>query len=126
MNGNEMHEEQISKERRAIIIFLAVVAAYFAVCGIIYALTDINERNAYVIAEPLPTEADAVPEEEKINLNTATLDDFKTLKGIGDITAQKIIEYREKYGDFLTLDELTEVDGIGEATLKKLLPYITI
>lgn len=126
MNENEMHEEQISKERRAIIFFLAVVAAYFAVCGIIYALTDINEQNAYVIAEPLPTKADAVPEEEKINLNTATLDDFKTLKGIGDVTAQKIIEYREKYGDFLTLDELTEVDGIGEATLKKLLPYITI
>ncbi len=49
----------------------------------------------------------------KINLNTATLEQLDSLPGVGQVTAAKIIEYRNKHGSFKRVDELKEIDGIG-------------
>lgn len=62
----------------------------------------------------------------KININTATMDELCLLPGISEITAQKIIDYREKYGDFLSKSELCEISGISEEKLEELIDYITI
>jgi len=62
---------------------------------------------------------------EKININTATSEQLVELKGVGDKTAQNIIEYREKK-KFETVDELINVKGIGEKTLAKIRDQITV
>ena len=126
--NNDTNKQETTKdpERRFIIIFCAVTAAFLAVCALVYALTDINEKNAYVTVSHMDTNSPVIPDEEKININTATAEELKTLSGIGDTTAARIIEYRETYGGFLDTDELVNVPGIGEKTLKKLKPYITI
>ena len=49
-----------------------------------------------------------------------------TLNGIGEVTAGKIIEYRDTYGGFLYPDELLNISGIGEKTLKSILPFIKV
>ena len=54
-----------------------------------------------------------------VNVNTATKEELMTLPGVGDVTAQKIIDYREKNGDFQKIEDLTKVDRIGEKTLAK-------
>lgn len=55
-----------------------------------------------------------------LNINTANAEQIAAqLSGIGISKAQKIIEYREKYGPFVTLEQLTEVSGIGQSTLDK-------
>ncbi|WP_072281252.1 ComEA family DNA-binding protein [Rappaport israeli] len=56
----------------------------------------------------------------KVNINTATLDELMMLKGIGEVKAQAIIEYREANGDFTALEELTNVSGIGSAIYERL------
>ena len=62
---------------------------------------------------------------EKININTATSEQLVELKGVGDKTAQNIIEYREKK-KFESVDELINVKGIGEKTLAKIRDQITV
>jgi competence protein ComEA len=48
------------------------------------------------------------------------------LSGIGPNKAQKIIEYREKFGPFVSVEQLKEVSGIGQATLDKNAGKITL
>ena len=63
---------------------------------------------------------------EKINLNTATLEELQTLSGIGESKAQAIITYREEVGAFEKIEDLMKVSGIGEALYEKVKDYITV
>ena len=64
--------------------------------------------------------------QEKININTATVAELVELKGIGEKTALKIIEYREQHGAFATVDALAEVKGVGDKTLDKIRDQLTV
>lgn len=63
---------------------------------------------------------------EKININTANLEELQKLPGIGPSKAQAIIDYREKVGEFKSIEEIKNVKGIGEKTYEKLKELITI
>lgn len=52
--------------------------------------------------------------EGKVNINTATVEELKTLKGVGEKKAEAIIEYRKKNGSFQTKEDLMKVRGIGK------------
>jgi competence protein ComEA len=62
----------------------------------------------------------------KISLNTATADELTIIKGVGPKTADAIIAYREKNGDFSNLEDLTNIKGIGPGTLTKIMPYLSL
>lgn len=64
--------------------------------------------------------------EGKININIATLEELDKLPGIGPVTAQKIIDYREKNGDFNSIDDLKNIPGLGGKTLDKFKDNIDI
>jgi competence protein ComEA len=55
-----------------------------------------------------------------VQLSTATLEQLDSLPGVGPVTAQKILDYREKHGAFSSVDELDAVPGIGPKRLEQL------
>lgn len=64
--------------------------------------------------------------DSKVNINTANKEKLATLPGIGEGTAEKIIEYRSKTGKFKVIDEIKKIPGIGESKFKSLKDKITI
>ena len=64
--------------------------------------------------------------QEKVNINTASSEELRTLNGVGPATAEKIIRYREDKGSYKKIEDLKNVDGIGEKTFDKLKDYIVV
>lgn len=62
----------------------------------------------------------------KININTATIAELDTLPGIGEVTANRIIEFRETQGPYRSIDDLVHVQGISSRTISKLRDLVTV
>lgn len=62
----------------------------------------------------------------KVNINTATDQELMLLKGVGPVTAARIIEYRDKNGPFTAADELKNIAGMGPKKLEAIKEYITV
>lgn len=65
-------------------------------------------------------------EVKNVNINTATVEELVGLPGIGNKIANRIIEYREKNGNFKIIEEIMNVKGIGKKKFKKIKGQITV
>jgi len=63
---------------------------------------------------------------EKININTATVEELVNLKRIGPKYAERIVQYRETNGPFVKVEDITMVKGIGPKTLEVNKDVITV
>jgi competence protein ComEA len=61
----------------------------------------------------------------KVSLANATLDDLDGLPGIGPVTAQKILDWRQAHGPFRSVDDLDAIPGIGPARITQLRDLVT-
>ncbi len=62
----------------------------------------------------------------KIDINEATVDELTKLPKIGQVYAQRIIDYREQIGEYMCLEELMNVSGIGNAIFDAIKDYIIL
>ncbi len=66
------------------------------------------------------------PPAKPIDLNAATIKELEELPGVGPVTAQRIIEARQKSGRFRRVEDLLAIRGISAKRLEALRPYVTI
>jgi competence protein ComEA len=83
-------------------------------------ILELNDTIAYVSNDTEPLK------EKSINLNTADIEELTRLPGIGEKTAEKIIELRTERGNFKKIEELMDVKGIGEVKFNKIKNFLYI
>lgn len=108
------------KNGKWVIIILGLIFVVLIVCADIFFF---NTRYEHI--EYDKTQA-ADMEYEKININTATVEDFYALGEIGKTLADKIVDYREDNGDFDSVDDIGKIDGISKTAFERIKPFLTI
>lgn len=83
------------------------------------------QRQQTVSTAPLP-EPTAKAAASAVDINTADMQTLSTLPGIGEVLAQRIVDYRQTHGRFTAVEQLTNVEGIGEGKMEAILELITI
>lgn len=127
------------QNKTALLLALAALTAVFAV-GFFFGRistpfeisaqvqrNDVSEQTSEAEQPEEAAQTDETPEDRfPIDLNTATKEELTTLPRIGEKTAQKILDYRAKYGKFSAIEQLMDVEGIGEATFEGLKDMVTV
>lgn len=113
--------------KKAKVILAAALFAALAMGGV---LIERFESDAFIMEttameDDLAYTSDAEPViAEKININSADADELDKLRGIGVSLAQRIIDYREKNGEFVTIEEIMKVPGISESKFADMRDFI--
>ena len=75
---------------------------------------------------PIAPRAEKHPPSKPIDLNLANVKELQELPGVGPVTAQRIIDLREKSGRFHRVEDLLAVRGISQKKLDAMRPYVTV
>jgi competence ComEA-like helix-hairpin-helix protein len=70
--------------------------------------------------------AQKTPPSKPIDLNVANVKELQELPGVGQVTAQRIIDMRQKSGRFRRVEDLLAIRGISQKKLDALRPYVTV
>ncbi len=84
------------------------------------------KKSASQVGDDANSVLDAGKGEGKININTASIEELKTLTGIGDAKATSIVQYREEHGSFKNIEELKSISGIKDGVYNKIVENITV
>lgn len=135
-HNNKISENKKSIELKKVAPIVGAAAAKIA--AVVAPLSNlITEKNEFVPEKTLETaniENKSSLKQKKdtlislgiININIAGKQELMSLPYIGDVKADRIIQFRNDFDGFKTVDEITKVKGIGEKTLEKLRPIITV
>ena len=115
---NETEPIQVSTEHQTV----SEASANYAAGGSAVQILQTSSSKA----EETASSADGEASSELININTAPASELVKLKGIGEVKAAAIVEYRRINGNFKTVQDIMNVSGIGEKTFEKIRDQITV
>ncbi len=123
-----MSKEKIYKTLSALLSLFLIVS-----CGYIIELSDgtpiERQQTESELQSPeiiFNADDDKKKGTAKININTASVKELCTLKGIGETIAGRIVKYREEHGKFISVEDLLGVNGIGEKKLDSIKDFICV
>jgi len=117
------------KNRGTILLLCLTISCFFLLFGIFLGRNFSHSPITVSIIEPEATQSLSVSDDTDtslVNINTAPVYELVTLPGIGDMLAQRIVEYRSANGPFTSVTGLLNVEGIGENKLEQILMLITV
>ncbi len=119
------------KENKCVIIIFIVLMVFVAFHWYTYNHREngdrINDSRVNISAgENNSIYQEGYKTEDKLNLNTASVDELASLMYIGKDEAQKIVDYREKYGEFKSIEDIYNVSGLTSRIRKVILDYTYI
>lgn len=88
--------------------------------------TAVAVTETVAVTDSLTSEFTQVTVSFPLDINSASVEELTMVKGIGEITANKIVDYRGINGYFYSMDELLNIDGIGKKKLDALTGYLCI
>ena len=111
--------------------FLLAGAVFLAAVILCSALSSIDEGENIIVQQEdkvLPLRGGLPSTEgyiellpgETVNINTADMEELMKLPGIGEVIAQRILDYRTEHGPFRNIEELKEIEDIGEGRLEQI------
>ena len=90
-----------------------------------YIIPKIGE--ALEVQENIMAENNGTKEDSsKININKATIEELDSLPGVGEATANKIVNYRDENGEFKSIEEIKNVNGIGDKKFQDMKDLIIV
>lgn len=118
---------------RKIVLFLIVIILSIG-AGFIIQHRETQYRSFFVQKTSLGQENDgsvipessAEPEKKLVNINTDSVEELEKLDGIGEKTAERIINYRRQNGDFEVIEDIMRVNGIGKKKFEAIKDFICV
>lgn len=120
----------------SLVVFFTCTICLFVASGDVFAAAEKKQATLSVAAETPGTPPADLPADKKstakakpeiptnVDINAADKALLTALPGIGPVTADAILAYRQDNGNFKSIEDLTKVKGIGDKTLAKLKPYL--
>ena len=82
--------------------------------------------NALYAAPKAAEQKSQAPASPMVNVNKANLEELQTVRGIGPVIAERILQYRNEHGPFANIDDIVNVQGIGQAKFEKIKNQVSV
>lgn len=93
---------------------------------IIPKIGDVVKENTSQVAKNNNTNQNESAKTSQININIATIEELDTLPGVGEATANKIVNYRSENGEFKSIEDIKSVNGIGDKKFEEMKDLICV
>lgn len=107
-------------KKKLLSIASMILLASLSFAGVASAAAKVEPASTAAVESTVSASKAPVAQTDTVNINSATVEELQmSLKGIGRVKAQAIVDYRTENGPFTSVDQLLEVKGIGKGALDK-------
>ncbi|MCD8106912.1 MAG: helix-hairpin-helix domain-containing protein [Oscillospiraceae bacterium] len=116
LSVNSPDEDRTLKPREKIFLAAVILLLLFSIVGIFAVKNHKSDSFSLLVA-------DETEQYDLSVINSATVEDFMEIDGIGEVRATAIVNFRESIGGFTDINQITYIDGISDSILESIIEY---